>query len=172
MDRDSFIIPGILIVVLLIVLVVAISFSGNNTFDMGKVSFQYPGGWSQNTPVGNFSNESIYSEVTFTSNVVSTNGTSQPAYIIIQMQQKTQGAINYPSTESIVTNTTNSSVSSANVSNYTATQLGSTGSNLAQKTTIVQISNYYLVITYITPTYALNQTSDAYNMILKTLTIS
>lgn len=172
MDRENYILPGILILVLLIVLVVAISFSGNSTFQMGKVSFQYPSGWSQNSPVGNFSNESLYSEVTLTSNIVNANGTSQTAYIIIQMQQKTQGVINLPSTQSIVANTTNSSVSSVTVSNFTATQLGSSGPNSAEKVTIIDQGNYYYVITFISPTNVLGQTSDAYNMILKTLKIS
>jgi len=171
MDRDSFILPGILIVVLLVILVIVVAFAGNNTFNMGKVSFQYPGGWSQSSPVGNFSNGTLYSEVTFTSNVAQANGTSQPAYIIVQIQQKTSGAINYPTTAAVI-NTTDSSVSTTNVSNFTATQIGSAGSNFAEKTTIVQVNNYYMIITYITPTYALNQTADAYNMILKTLTIS
>lgn len=157
--------------VLLIVLVVAIAFSGNNTFQMGKISFQYPNGWSQDNPIGNFSTGSLYSQVTFTSNVVNANGTSQPSYIIIQLQQKAQGVINLPSTSSIVTNTTNSSVSSLTVDNFTATQVGNAGSNMAEKTTIIEQNNYYLVITYICPPYALNQTSDAYNMILKTLKI-
>lgn len=172
MDRESFILPGILIVVVLIILVLVVAFSGNNTFQMGKVSFQYPSGWSQTSLVGNFSDTSIYSEVTFTANFADSNGTSQPSYIIIQMQQKVQGTINLPSTNSIVTNTTNSSVSSLNVDNLSATQLGNFGSNSAEKVTIIQQNNYYYVITAIGPSYAVNQTATAYNMILKSLMIS
>ena len=172
MDRESYILPGILIVVVLIILVLVIAYSGNNTFQMGKVSFEYPNGWSQNSPVGNFSNSSLYSEVTFTANYADSNGVSQPAYIVIQMQQKVQGALNYPSTNSITTNTTNTSVSSLNVANYTATQLANFGSNMAEKTTIIQQGNYYIVVTSISPSYATNQTSQAYNMILQTLKIS
>lgn len=171
MDRDNIVLPGILILVLLIILVVVIAFAGNNTFTMGKVTFQYPGGWSQSSPVGNFSNTSLYSEVTLTSNIPDANGNSQTAYIIIQVQQKPQGAINLPSTTSLVTNTTNSSVSSLTVDNFTATQLGSSGANIAEKSTIIDQNNYYMVITFICPPYALNQTSDAYNMILKSLKI-
>lgn len=171
MDRESFVLPGILIVVLIIILVLVVAFSGNNTFNTGKVSFQYPGGWSQNAVIGNFSNTSLYSEVTFTSNIADANGNTQPAYIIVQMQQKAQGVINLPSTSTIVTNTTNSSVSTVNVSNFTATQLGGTGDKIAQKVTIIEQNNYYLVITFICPPYALNQTSDAYNMVLKTMKI-
>ncbi len=172
MDRDSFILPGILILVLIIILVVVVAFSGNSTFNQGKVSFQIPGGWSQTASVGNFSNTSLYSEVTFSSNIADSNGNTQPAYIIVQMQQKAQGVINLPSTSSIVGNTTNSSVSSINVGNFTATQLGSAGTNMVQRVTIVEQSNNYYIITMIAPKYALNQTSDAYNMVLKTFKIS
>ena len=172
MDRESFILPGILIVVVLIILVLVVAFSGNNTFQTGKVSFQYPSGWSQTSLVGNFSNTSLYSEVIFTANIADSNGTSQPSYIIVQMQQKVQGTINLPSTNSIVTNTTNSSVSSLNVDNLSATQLGNFGPTSAEKVTIIQQNNYYYVITAIGPTYAINQTSTAYNKILKTLMIS
>lgn len=171
MDRESFILPAILIVVVVIILALIIAYSGSNTFEMGKVSFQYPGGWSQNSPVGNFSNGSLYSEVTFTANYADSNGVSQPSYIVIQMQQRVQGTLNLPSTSSIVANTTNSSVSSLTVSNFTATQLGSFGTNVVEKNTIIQQGNYYLVITSICPPYAANQTSSAYNMILQTLKI-
>jgi hypothetical protein len=172
MDRDSFVIPGILILVLVIIIVVVVAFSGPNTFNSGKISFQYPAGWSQASSVGNFSNESLYSEVTLTTSITNTNGSMQSAYIIIQMQQKTQGVLNLPSTTSIVTNTTNSSVSSTNVNNLTATQLGSSGANMAEKVTIIEKNNYYFVITFITPPQVLNQTTDAYNELLKTLQIS
>ena len=141
MDRESFILPGILIVVVLIILVLVVAFSGNNTFQTGKVSFQYPSGWSQTSLVGNFSNTSLYSEVIFTANIADSNGTSQP-------------------------------VSSLNVDNLSATQLGNFGPTSAEKVTIIQQNNYYYVITAIGPTYAINQTSTAYNMILKTLMIS
>ena len=172
MDRDKIILPGILIVVLVVVLVLVVAFSGNSTFDSGKISFQYPAGWSQVSSVGNFSNTSLYSEVTLSSNIADSNGNTQSAYIIIQMQQKAQGVLNLPSTESIVGNTTNSSVSSVNVNNFTATQIGSSGTNMAQKVTIIEDNNYNIVITFICPPFALNQTSNAYNTLLKSLKIS
>jgi hypothetical protein len=172
MDSDKFILPGILIVVLVVVLVLVVAFSGNNTFASGKISFQYPAGWSQVSSVGNFSNTSLYSEVTLASNIADSNGNMQTSYIIIQMQQKAQGVINLPSTESIVGNTTNSSVSSINVNNFTATQIGSSGTNMAQKVTIIEQNNYNFVITFICPPFALNQTTDAYNTLLKSLKIS
>lgn len=172
MDRESFVLPGILIAVLIIILLLVVVFSGNNTFDLGKVSFQYPAGWSQTSTVGNFSNTSLYSEVTFTSNVLDVDGSSQPAYIIIQMQKKAQGVINLPSTSTIVTNTTNSSVSSVSINNMTATQIGAIGGKIAQKVTIIEQDDYYLVLTFICPPHAINQTSEAYNMILKSLKIS
>jgi hypothetical protein len=172
MDTDKYILPGILILVLVVVLVLIVAFSGNNTFDSGKISFQYPAGWSQVSSVGNFSNTSLYSEVTFASNIADSNGNTQTAYIIIQMQQKAQGVLNLPSTSSIVGNTTNSSVSSVNINNFTATQIGSTGTNMAQKVTIIDQNGYNIVITFICPPFALNQTSEAYNTLLKSLKIS
>lgn len=171
MERENLILGGILVAVFLIIFVLALAYSGNNTFQMGKISFEYPDGWSQASTVGNFSNTSLYSEVTFTASFSNTNGTSQPAYIIVQMQEKIPGSINLPSTSTIV-NTTDSSVSSVNVSNITATQLGNYNTNMAEKTTIIQQGNYYFVITFITPSYAINQTTTAYNMILQTLSLS
>lgn len=171
MDRENYILPGILILVLIIVLVLVVAFSGNNTFTSDKISFQYPAGWSQSSMVGNFSNTSLYSQVTFTANIMDSNGNTQPAYILVQLQQKAQGVINLPSTSTIVTNTSNSSVSSVNVDNITATQLGSTGNGISQKVTIIEKNNYYIVITYICPPFALNQTTEAYNTILKTLSL-
>ena len=172
MDTDKFILTGILILVLIVVLALVVVFSGNNTFESGKISFQYPAGWSQVSSVGNFSNTSLYSEVTFASNIADSNGNMQTSYIIIQMQQKAQGVINLPSTESIVGNTTNSSVSSVNVNNFTATQIGNSGTNMAQKVTIIQQGNFNIVVTFICPPYALNQTSEAYNTLLMSLKIS
>lgn len=172
MDRDSYILPGIVILIVLIVVVLAIAFSGNNNFQMGQVSFQYPNGWSQNHVVGNFSNSSLYSEATFTSSIPDANGQSQTAYIVIQMQQKAQGQLNFPS-NSTVMNTTNSSINPVVVgNNTTATQLGSLGTNIAAKMTIIEVNNYYYAIEFVCPPYALNQTSTAYNTILKTLKIS
>lgn len=172
MDRDNFVIVGMLVLVLVVIIVVLFAFSGNSTFATGKISFEYPAGWSQNSMVGNFSNTSLYSEVTLTSNIQDTNGNFQPAYIIVQMQQKPQGVMNLPSTSSIVTNTTNSSVSSLNVANFTATQIGSVGNNMVERVTIIDVSNNYLVVTLISPQYALNQTAEAYNTILSTMKIS
>jgi hypothetical protein len=172
MDRDRYILPGIMILIVIIVLVIAIAFSGNNNFQMGQVSFQYPNGWSQNHVVGNFSNSSLYSEATFTAKFPDANGQEQTAYIILQMQQKAQGQLNFPP-NSVVMNTTNSTVTPVSVgTNITATQLGSLGTNIAAKITIVEVNNCYYAIEFVCPPYALNQTSEAYNMILKTLKIS
>jgi hypothetical protein len=169
MDTDRYILPGILILVVLIVIVLAVALTGNNTFDQGKVSFQYPSGWSQNQVIGNFSNNSLYSEVTFTAYFTDSSGQQQPAYIVVLMQQKVQGAMNVPN----VTNTTNSSVSSLTVANnLTATQLGNYGPNMVEKSTIIDQNNYYYIIDYVCPPYAINQTSQAYNLILQTFRIS
>lgn len=157
--------------VLVVVLVLVVAFSGNNTFDSGKISFEYPAGWSQVSSVGNFSNTSLYSEITLSSNIADANGNIQTSYIVVQMQQRAQGVLNLPSTSSIVGNTTNSSVSSVNVNNFTATQIGSSGTNMAQKVTIIEQNDYNIVITFICPPTALNQTTEAYNMLLKSLKI-
>ena len=122
--------------------------------------------------VGNFNSSSLYSEVTLTTNYPDANGQNQPAYIIIQMQQKVKGTLNLPSTNSIVMNTSNSSVTSTSVNNVSAAQIGNFGSNLASKYTIIDKNNFYYVLTYISPIYAVNQTEQAYNNILKTLQIS
>jgi hypothetical protein len=169
MDRNQYLLPGIIILVVLVVLVIAIAYSGNNTFKMGTVSFEYPNTWSQQNVVGNFSTSALYSQVTLTANFADSNGVNQPAYIIIQMQQKANGTLNLPSTTSIVTNTSNSSVASTQVNNLTATQVGSFGTNIATKYTVIDKNNFYYVVTYISPVYALNQTQTAYSNLLSTL---
>jgi hypothetical protein len=160
------------ILVIIIALVLAFSFSGNNTFNTGTVSFQYPNSWSEQNVVGNFSNSSVYSSVTLTSNFVDTSGKNQPAYIVLQMQQKANGAINLPSTNNILINTTNSSVASTTVNNITASQVGSVGNNVASKYTIIDKNNNYYLVTYICPRFALNQTEHAYNNLLMTLKLN
>ena len=153
-------------------LVIALAFSGNSTFNMGTVSFEYPNSWSQDTVVGNFNSSSLYSAVTLTTNYADTNGQNQPAYIIVQMQQKAAGTLNIPSSNTITMNTTNSTVSSTTVNNITATQVGNFGNNMASKYTLIDKNNFYYVITYICPTYAVNQTESAYNTILTSLKLS
>ena len=147
----------------------AFSFSGNNTFNTGTVSFQYPNSWSEQNIVGNFSNSSLYSSVTLTANYADSSGKNQPAYIVLQMQQKTNGALNLPSTNNILVNTTNSSIASTSVNNLTASQVGSVGNNIASKYTIIDKNNNYYLVTYICPRFALNQTEQAYNNLLMTL---
>ena len=151
-----------MILVVIIALVLAFSFSGNNTFNTGTVSFQYPNSWSEQNIVGNFSNSSLYSSVTLTANYADSSGKNQPAYIVLQMQQKTNGALNLPSTNNILVNTTNSSIASTSVNNLTASQVGSVGNNIASKYTIIDKNNNYYLVTYICPRFALNQTEQAY----------
>jgi hypothetical protein len=139
---------------------------------MGTVSFQYPNSWSQENVIGNFNSSSLYSQVTLTTNFADANGQNQPGYIIIQMQQKAKGTLNIPSTNAIVTNTSNSSVASTTVNNVTATQIGSFGTNIATKYTVVDKNNFYYVISYIVPIYAVNQTEKSYNNLLSTLKLS
>ena len=169
MDRNQYLLPGIIILVVLVVLVIAFAYSGNNTFKMGTVSFEYPNTWSQENVVGNFSTSALFSQVTLTANFADSNGVNQPAYIIIQMQQKANGTLNLPSSTSIVTNTSNSSVATTQVNNITATQVGSFGTNIATKYTVIDKNNFYYVVTYISPVYAINQTQTAYTNLLSTL---
>jgi hypothetical protein len=171
LDRDQYLLPGILILIVIVVLVVAFAFSGNSSFNTGTVSFEYPKAWSQSNVIGNFSNDTIYSAVTLTTNYADSNGQNLPAYIILQMQQKAKGTLNLPSTNNIIMNTTNSSVSSTSVNNISATQLGSFGTNIASKYTIIDKNNFYYVVTYICPTYAVNATETAYNNLLMSLKI-
>lgn len=170
MNRDSLIISGIIIVVVVIAAILIVSFTGNNTFNNGNLNFQYPKSWNQNHAVGTFNDSSLYSEVTLTANIP--NAQSPTSYIIIQMQRKSQGTLQLPGTNTIVMNTTNSTVGTANIGNIKATQLGSYGPNVAQKVTIVDTGNNYLILEYICPPDAMNQTEVAYNMILQTLGLS
>lgn len=169
MERNNVILPVLLILVIVVVLL--FTFSGSNTFQMGQITFDYPNGWSQTSNVGDFSNNSLYSEVTFSSTFENSDGVLQDANIIIQMQRKAQNSLNLPSTSYIVENTTNTIIESVKVANFTATQLGNYGPNMAEKVTVIEQGNYYLVITFITPPYAVNQTSEAYNQILQTFII-
>jgi hypothetical protein len=170
MNRDRLILAGIIIAVVVIIVVLAYSFTGNNTFNSGSLSFQYPKSWGQNHVVGDFSNNSLYSEVTLTANIP--NAQSPTSYIVIQMQKKSQGTIQLPGTNEIVMNTTNSTVGTTNIGNIKATQLGSYGPDVAQKVTIVDTGNNYIILEYICPPNAMNQTNEAYNMILQTLRLS
>jgi len=154
MDRDNLIIAGIIIAVVVIVAIVLAVSVGNNTFTSGNVSFQYPKSWSQNHVVGDFTSNNLYSEITLTANIPDRQ--SQTSYIIIQMQKKSQGTLQLPGTNTIVMNTTNSTY----------------GSGVAQKVTIVDTGNNYIVLEYICPPNAINQTEQAYSLILQTLNIS
>lgn len=172
MERNQYLLPAIIVLVVIIALILALSVSGNNTFNTGTVSFQYPNSWSQESLVGNFSNSSIYSSVTLTTNYADSSGKTQPAYIVLQMQEKATGSLNLPTTNNILLNTTNSSVASTTVNNITASQVGSVGTNIASKYTIIDKDNNYYLITYICPRFALNQTEQAYNNLLQTLKIN
>jgi len=88
------------------------------------------------------------------------------------MQITTQGVLQLPSTGSITTNSTNSTVGTINIGDFKATQLGNLGPEVAQKVTIIQKDNFYYTIQYICPSSALNETTEAYNMILSTLQLS
>ena len=171
MERDNSILAVVVFLALVLILVFAIAISGNNTFQNGQISFEYPNGWAQDHVTGNFSAQSLYSEVTLKKNVQNSNGTEITAYIILQMQQKAIGSFSLPNTSTIVMNTTNSTTVSVGVANLTAIQLANFGNNVAHKTTIIDKNNYYFTLEYITPPFAVNQTEDAYNMILQTLKI-
>lgn len=171
MDKERFLLPAIIIVVLLVVVVVAISLTGNTNFQTGNVAFEYPNSWYQEQSIGSFNDQSLYSAVTLNRDFQSNNQTVT-AYIVFQMQITTQGVLQLPSTGSIVTNSTNSTVGITNIGELKATQLGNIGPETAQKVTIIQKDNFYYTIQYICPSSALNETTEAYNMILNTLQLS
>ncbi len=171
MDKERFLLPAIIIVVVLVIVVVALSLTGNSTFQTGNVAFEYPNSWYQEQSIGSFNDQSLYSSVTLTRDFQSNNQTIT-AFIVFQMQITTQGVLQLPSTGSIVTNSTNSTVSTSNIGELKATQLGNIGPETAQKVTIIQKDNFYYTIQYICPTSALNETTDAYNMILNSLQLS
>jgi hypothetical protein len=170
MNRDRLILTGIIIIVVAIVAILIVSFVGNNTFNSGNLYFQYPKSWSQDHAVGTFDNNSLYSEVTLTANIPDRQ--SPTSYIVIQMQKKSQGTLQLPGTNEIIMNTTNSTVGTTNIGNIKATQLGTYGPTVAQKVTIIDTGNYYIVLEYICPPNALNQTEESYNTILQTLRLS
>lgn len=161
-----------MILVFLILIVAIFSFSGNNTFQTGKVYFEYPNNWAQEHVVGNFSNSSIYSQVTLTANFNDDAGQTQTAYILFIMQKRTEGVLNLPSSSSVLMNTTNSTVASVDIGNFQASQIGNYGNDVAQKITIIETSDYYYVVQYVCPSFALNQTEDAYNMLLKSFRVT
>lgn len=171
-DTDNLILPVLVILlVLLAVVVIFAYFSGDTTFEMGNVYFEYPRSWAQDHTVGSFNNQTLYSEVTFKEDFQGPDGQSQTAFIVLQMLKKTEGVLNLPSTSSVM-NTTNSTVGSINIGNIKATQLGNFGPDVSQKVTIFSVNDYNYVLLYITPGYALNQTEEAYNQILETFRLS
>jgi hypothetical protein len=170
MDKERLILPGILIILVIILVLLAMSFSGTSKFQTGNVSFQYPSSWAQEQSIGGFNNQSLYSSVTLKRDFPG-NNTTQTAYIVFQMQTTTQGVVQIPSSGTIVTNTTNSTVGTVDVGQYKATQLGNYGSTVAQKVTIIQRNKFFYTLQYICPTNALQDTEDAYNNILKTLNL-
>jgi len=168
MDNDRLIIPAIIILLVLIAAII-IAFAGNNTFNSGNLYFEYPKTWSQDHVVGDFSNSSVYSEVTLTSNIPTS--ASPTSYIVIQMQKKSQGTLKLPGTNEIVMNTSNSTVGTTNIGNIRATQLATYGPNVCEKVTIIETPDNYLILEYICPPEALNQTETDYNTILQSLRI-
>lgn len=169
MEKEGLLVP-ILIVLVILGIVLVFVFSGDNTFKTGNVSFQYPGSWSQDHTVGDFSSTALYSEVTLTKDVTAGNAT-QTAYIVLQMQKRTEGVLQLPSASALTGNTTNSSVSTVDVAGFKASQLANFGPQLSQKITIIKTQDFYYTIEYVTPTGALNETEDAYSTILQSLTI-
>jgi hypothetical protein len=170
MDKEKWLLPGILIILVLILIIVAMSFSGNSKFQSGNVSFEYPNSWTQEQAIGGFNNQSLYSSVTLKRDFQGNNST-QTGYIIFQMQTTTQGVVQIPSSGTIVSNTTNSTVGSVDVGGAKATQVGNYGPTVAQKVTIIQKTQFYYTIQYLTPISAVQETEQAYNLILQTLSL-
>lgn len=172
MERDQLILIGLVVVVVLFIAVILISLTGNNTFQKGNIYFEYPNSWAEEHQTGDFENGTLFSQLTLSTNVQNSAGNTEPAYIIITKQMQSPGVLNIPSSGEIIANTTNSSVASIELDNFKATQIGSKSDQIAVKVTIIGYNNYYYIIQYICPTYALNTTETAYNTILNTLKIS
>jgi hypothetical protein len=171
MDKEKWLLPGILIILVLILVFVAVSFSGNNQFQTGNVYFQYPSSWAQEQSMGAFNNQSLYSSVVLKKDFP-VNNTTQTAYIVFQMQATTQGVIQIPSSGSIVSNTTNSTVGTIDTGGVKATQLGNYGPQIAQMITIIQKGNFYYTLQFVCPISAVQETQEAYNQILNTLKLN
>ena len=169
MDRNKLILPGVIILIAAVIIITLSLNFGDSTFETGNLYFQYPNSWNNEQIIGTFDNNSLFSQVILTANIP--NGESQKSYIIIQMQKKSNGTFQLPGTNTIVMNTTNSTVGSTNVGNITATQFATYGPSLAQKVTIVDKANNYYIISYLCPPNAANQTSKDYNSILATFKI-
>lgn len=167
MDNERLILPGAVIAAVVIIFILIVSVVGNSTFSSGNMYFEYPKSWNQDHAVGSFDNSSLYSEVTLTANIPDRQ--SPTSYIVIQIQKKAKGTLQLPGTNEIVMNTTNSTVGTTNIGNINATQLGAYGPIIAEKVTIIETSNSYIVLSYICPLNAVNQTEESYNLILKTL---
>jgi uncharacterized protein (UPF0333 family) len=90
MERQNLILAAVVILVVVLAFVIAMSLYGNNSFQKGQMSFQYPNAWAQDHVIGNFSQNTIYSEVTlkYTTGVT---GQDASAFIIVSMQPKPQG---------------------------------------------------------------------------------
>ncbi|MBI4813297.1 MAG: hypothetical protein HY802_02885 [Methanobacterium sp.] len=68
MESRNLILTVAVILVILLAFIVAMALSGNNSFQNGQLYFEYPNAWSQDYITGNFSQGTIYSEVTLKSN--------------------------------------------------------------------------------------------------------
>ncbi|MDI6645283.1 MAG: hypothetical protein QME14_09520 [Methanobacteriaceae archaeon] len=69
MDRNQLILPEIIIAVVVIIAVILAASLGSSTFDTGNLYFQYPKSWSQEQVIGNFENNSLFSQVTLSANI-------------------------------------------------------------------------------------------------------
>ncbi len=172
--------PGIIILAIILAVVLIYSFYSNKTFEKGEIYFEYPSEWSEDQQIGNFNsgsdNTTVYSQVILTANFRDNSIQDQRiyklAYIIIEQQEMSQGTINLPSIDSIIMNSTNSSIGSVNVINTNATQLENYGPTVTKKMTIIEKNNCYYAVEYICPSFAVNETNEAYNMVLETLKIN
>lgn len=164
------------IVIILIVLVVVgggiyYFYNWTSDFDQGDVFFQIPGGWEQTQVVGDFNN-TVYSQVVYTSTIKNASGNDQNAFIIVQMRKATGNNANTTNLQLAILNSTNSTVSNLKINNYSVMQYTLNGANTANKIATINNGNTIFLIEYICPPSVKNETEEAYSEVLKTFKIS
>lgn len=163
-------------VILLIVFILAVAggliyylATATTTFEEGKIFFELTGGWTQSQVIGDF-NQTVFSQVTFSKEMLDESGKSQQAFINVQLF-KDPGKVNTTSLREVLIQGSGSSVSNVTINALTFTQYRLMGSQVAHEVSILEKNNYLMIIEYISPVSVMNQTEEAYNSILKTLKV-
>ena len=146
-------------------------YTWTSDFDQGDVFFQIPGGWEQSQLAGDFNN-TVYSQVVYTSVIRNASGNDQNAYIIVQMRKIGDKNVNTTNLQVSILNSTNSTVSNLKINNYSVMQYTLNGETVANKIATINNGNYVFMIEYICPPSVKNETEEAYSEVLKTFKIT